>query len=52
MVAHRFRQRSLDIDEAFVEGRGILAVQRDHLGARLASPEDLEGILLSPFLLP
>jgi hypothetical protein len=45
MVAHRFRQRSLDIDEAFVDGHR-LAVRCDHQGSRLASPEDLEGILL------
>ena len=37
MVADRFRQRRLEIDEALVEGRGILAVQGDHLGPRLAS---------------
>jgi hypothetical protein len=45
MVANGFRQCRLEIDEAFVEGRGILAVQRDHLGPRLASADDLEGIL-------
>ena len=46
MIADCFRQRGLEIDEALVEGRGILAVQGDHLGPRLASADDLESILL------
>jgi hypothetical protein len=45
MVANRFRQCRLEIDEGLVEARGILAVQRDHLGPRLTSADDLEGIL-------
>src|ERR1700756_4981237 len=46
MVANRFCQCRLQIDEALVEGRGVLAVQGDHLGTRLTSADDLEGILL------
>jgi hypothetical protein len=46
MVSNRFHQSRFEIEEALVEGRSILAVQGDHFGPRLASADDLEGILL------
>ncbi len=45
MVANRFGECRLEVEEALVEGRGILAIQRDHLRPRLATADDLERIM-------
>jgi anti-sigma factor RsiW len=39
MVAHRFGQFRLQIDETLVQGRWILAIQGDHLGPRLPAAD-------------
>src|SRR5271169_4703799 len=49
MVADRFLNRGFELEEALVEGGRIVAVQSDHLGPRLATANNLEGILLYSF---
>ena len=39
----------LEVEEALVEGRGILAIQGDHRRPRLATADDLERIMFYSF---
>jgi len=44
MISHRRFKRCLQSPEALIDGSGILAIELDHLGTRLAAADHLEGI--------
>jgi hypothetical protein len=46
MVLHRFFQGRLQVQESLVDGRGVIAIERNHPGPRLAAADDLEGVRL------
>ena len=47
MIANRIAECWLEIKEALVERRWILAIQDDHFGARFAAANDLKGVILN-----
>ncbi len=44
MILHGIFESRFESEEALVDGCGILAVERDHLGPRFAASDDLERL--------
>ena len=44
MILHGIFESRFESEEALVDGCGILAVERDHLGPRFAASDDLERV--------
>ena len=48
MILHGVLKRGLHTEKPFIDGAGIVAIERDHLCSGFAASNDFEGVRLDP----